>query len=106
MKSVIPNSELLARLSDENNFEKTKIKLLAEKIKKLKNENTTLRENILTHLKVIENLPGNNDRNTTNTLIIDKTKQKNDFNINNSDWPITHSSKNSNKRQRVKEYSL
>ena len=76
MKSVIPNSELLARLSDENNFEKTKIKLLAEKIKKLKNENTTLRENILTHLKVIENLPGNSDRNTTNTLIIDNTKQK------------------------------
>ena len=67
MKSVTPNSELLISLSDENNFEKTKIKSLEDEIKKLKNENTTLRENILTQLKVIENLCGNNDRNTTNT---------------------------------------
>ena len=43
-------------LSDENNFKKTKIKSLEEEIKKLKNENTTLRENILTHFKIIENL--------------------------------------------------
>ena len=63
---------------------KTKIKSLEEEIKKLKNENTTLRENILTQLKIIENLSGNNDRNTTNTPIIDIIKQKNDFYINNS----------------------
>ena len=31
-----------------------KIKLLEEEIKKLKNENTTFRENILTQLKIIE----------------------------------------------------
>ena len=55
---------------------KTKIKSLDEDIKKLKNENTTLRENILTHLKIIENLSGNNDRNTTNTPIMDKTNKK------------------------------
>ena len=71
-------------LSDENNFKKTKIKSLEEEIKKLKNENTTLRENILTQLKIIENLSGNNDRNTTNTPIIDTIKQKNGFYINNS----------------------
>ena len=53
-------------------------------IKKLKNENTTLRENILTNFKIIDNLSGNNDRNTTNTPIIDIIKQKNDFYINNS----------------------
>ena len=60
--------------SDENNFEKMKIKSLEKEIKKLKNENTTLRENILTQLKIIENLSKNNDRSTTNTPIIDKTK--------------------------------
>ena len=53
-----------------------KIKSLEEEIKNLKNENTTLRESILTQLKIIENLSGNNDRSTTNTPIIDKTKQK------------------------------
>ena len=55
---------------------KTKIKSLDEDIKKLKNENTTLREKILTQLKIIENLSGNNDRNTTNTPIMDKTNKK------------------------------
>ena len=98
MKSVTPNSELLTSLSDENNFEKMKIKSLEEEIKNLKNENTTLRENILTQLKIIENLSGNNHRSTTNTPIIDKTKQKM-TNINNSNWQIAHSSKSSNKRQ-------
>ena len=100
MKSVTPNSELLTSLSDENNCEKMKIKSLEEEIKNLKSENTTLRENILTQLKNIENLSGNNDRRTANTPIIDKTKQKNDFNINNSNWQIAHSSKSSNKRHR------
>ena len=52
MKSVTS----VTSLSDENNFEKKKIKSLEEEIKKLKNENTTLRENILTHFKIIENL--------------------------------------------------
>ena len=60
--------------SDEKNFEEMKIKSLEKEIKKLKNENTTLRENILTQLKIIENLSKNNDRSTTNTPIIDKTK--------------------------------
>ena len=55
---------------------KTKIKSLDEDIKKLKNENTTLREKILTQLKIIENLSGNNNRNTTNTPIMDKTNKK------------------------------
>ena len=91
MKSVTPNSELLTSLSDENNFEKTKIKSLEEEIKKLMNENITLRENILTQHKIIQNLSGNNDGNTTNTPIKDKTKQNNDFNINNSNWQIAHS---------------
>ena len=36
MKSVTPNSELLTTLSDENNFEKTKIKSPEEEIKSLK----------------------------------------------------------------------
>ena len=76
MKSVTPNSELLTSLSDENNLEKMKIKWLEKEIKNLKNQNTPLRENILTQLKVTENLSGNNDRITTNTPIIDKTKQK------------------------------
>ena len=54
MKSVTPNSELLTSLLDENNFEKMKIKSLEEEIKNLKNENTTLRENILTQLKLLK----------------------------------------------------
>ena len=36
MKSVTQNSELLTSLSDENNFEKTKIKSLEEEIKSLR----------------------------------------------------------------------
>ena len=91
MKSVTPNLELLTSLSDENNFEKTKIKSLEEEIKKLMNENITLRENTLTQHKIFENLSGNNDGNTTNTPIKDKTKQNNDFNINNSNWQIGYS---------------
>ena len=54
MKPITPNSELLTSLSDENNFEKMKIKSLEEEIKNLKNENTTLRENILTQLKLLK----------------------------------------------------
>ena len=50
------NKTLLASLSDENNIEKTRIKSLEEEIKKLNNENTNLPENILTQLKIIENL--------------------------------------------------
>ena len=61
-----------------------KIKSLEEEIKKLKNENTTLRENILTQLKIIQNSSGNNDRSTANIPIIDKTKQKSYLNIKNS----------------------
>ena len=61
-----------------------KIKLLEEEIKKLKNENTTLRENILTQLKIIQNSSGNNDRSTANIHIIDKTKHKSYLNIKNS----------------------
>ena len=55
---------------------KKKKKSLEEEIKKLKKENTNLGEKILTQLKVIENLSGNNDRSTKNTPIIHKTKQK------------------------------
>ena len=65
----------------------------------LKNENITLKENVLTQLKIIENLSGNKNRSTTNTPIIDKTRQRNDFDINNSNWQIAHSSKSCNKRQ-------
>ena len=61
-----------------------KIKSLEEEIKKLKNENTTLRENILTQLKIIQNSSGNNDRSTANIPIIDKTKRKSYLNIKNS----------------------
>ena len=86
-------------LSNENNFEKIKIKSLEEEIKMLKNENITLKENVLTQLKIIENLSGNKNRSTTNTPIIDKTRQRNDFDINNSNWQIAHSSKSCNKRQ-------
>ena len=50
------NKTLLTSLSHENNFEKTRIKSLEEEIKKLNNENTNLPENILTQLKIIENL--------------------------------------------------
>ena len=65
----------LRSLSDENDFKKSKIKLPEEEIKKLK-ENTTLRGNILTQIKIIQNFSDDNNRNTTNTPIIDKTKQK------------------------------
>ena len=58
MKSVTPNWKLLTILSGENNFEKSKIKLLEEEIKKLKNENATFRENILTQLNpFVRNAP-------------------------------------------------
>ena len=86
-------------LSDENNFQKTKIKSLEEEIRKFKNENNTLRENILIQLKIIKTLSGNNERKT-NIPIKNKTKKNNDFKTNNSNRQTTHSTKNSNKRQR------
>ena len=61
-KSVTPNSEILTRLSDENIFKKKKkIKSLEEEMKELKNRNATLRENMVTQLKIIENFSGNNE---------------------------------------------
>ena len=54
IKSVSPNSELLTRLSDGNNSQKTKIKSLEKEMKNVKNENITLGENILTQRKIIE----------------------------------------------------
>ena len=56
VKLVTPITSLL----DENNFKKMKIKSLEEEIK-LKKENIALRENILTQLKIIKNLSGNNE---------------------------------------------
>ena len=54
MKSFSPNAELLTSLSDENIFQKMKIKSLEEDFKKLKNENITVRENILTQLIILK----------------------------------------------------
>ena len=54
MKSFSPNAELLTSLSDENIFQKMKIKSLEEEFKKLKNENITVRENILTQLIILK----------------------------------------------------
>ena len=54
IKSVSPNSELLTRLSNGNNSQKTKIKSLEKEMKNVKNENITLGENILTQRKIIE----------------------------------------------------
>ena len=51
MQSVTPNLELLASLSDEKSSAKTEIKSREQEMKKLKNENTTFRENILTQFK-------------------------------------------------------
>ena len=62
MKSVSRIPELLTRLSHENNFQKMKIKSLVEEIKNLMSENTTLRENILPQIKIIENLSGINKK--------------------------------------------
>ena len=50
---------------------------------------STLREDIVIQLKIIEHLSGNNDKNMTN-----------DFPISSSNWHIAHSSYSSNKRQR------
>ena len=58
MKSVSPNPEPLTRLSDENNFQKTKI----------------------------ENVSGNNERKTTNIPIKGKIKQDNNSKVNKSNW--------------------
>ena len=40
---------------------KKKIKSLEEEMKELKNRNATLRENMVTQLKIIENFSGNNE---------------------------------------------
>ena len=76
VNDIIKSRTPVTSLSDETNFEKTKIKSLEEEIKKLKDENTTLRENILIQLKIIQTLSCNNNRSRANTPIIDKTKQK------------------------------
>ena len=82
---------------------KPKIKLLEEKIKKLNNENTTLRENIFTQLKIIEILSGNKEKrlilpSRSKIKTLRRTKKNNDSNTNHSNWQTAHFTKNSNKR--------
>ena len=50
INDIVTLATPITSLSAENNFEKMKIKLFAVEIKKLKNENITLRENILEKL--------------------------------------------------------
>ena len=76
VNDIIKSRTTVTSLFDETNFEKTKIKWLEEEIKKLKDENTTLRENILIQLKIIQTLSSNNNSSRAKTPIIDKTKQK------------------------------
>ena len=56
IKRITPSSEMVTNLSNDNVSLQTKIKLLEEEIKSLKNESSNFKGDIKTHLKVIKNL--------------------------------------------------
>ena len=55
IKTITPSSEMVTNLSNDNVSLQTKIKSFEEEIKGLKNENSNLKGDIKTQLKVIEN---------------------------------------------------
>ena len=55
-KTITPTSKLVTNLSNDNVYLQTKRKLFEEKNKGLKNENSNLKGDIKTQLKVIESL--------------------------------------------------
>ena len=71
IKTITPNPDLVTDLSNENTSLTTKIILLEEEIKTLKDENSNLKDNIKTQLTVIEQ---NSIRIIINTLSLEKTK--------------------------------
>ena len=56
IETIMPSSDLIKNLSNENVSKQKKIEMLQEEIKLLRNENISLKEDIKTHMKAIENL--------------------------------------------------
>ena len=82
IKTVTPNSELVTNLSNDNVSLQMKIKSLEEEIWSLKNENSTLKGDIKTQLKVIENLSRFENRHCKDSIANkDKVSVNYEFNV-------------------------
>ena len=56
IETITPSSDLIKNLSNENVSKQKKIEMLQEEIKLLRNENISLKEDIKTQMKAIENV--------------------------------------------------
>ena len=92
IKTITPSSEMVTNLSNDNVFLQTKIKLLEEEIKSLKNSN--LEGDIKTQLKVIENLSRFENRHFEDSITkkhkVNVNYESDDLK-NESQWQITTS---------------
>ena len=92
IKTITPSSEMVTNLSNDNVFLQTKIKLLEEEIKSLKNSN--LKGDIKTQLKVIENLSRFENRHFEDSITkkhkVNVNYESDDLK-NESQWQITTS---------------
>ena len=94
IKTITPSSEMVTNLSNDNVSLQTKIKSLEEEIKSRKNENSNLKGDIKTQLKVIENLSRFENRHCKDLIANkDKVNENNESNDlkNEGQWQITTS---------------
>ena len=69
VKTITPSSEMVTNLSIDNVSLQTKIKSLEEEIKSRKTENSNLKDDIKTQLKVIENLSRFENRRCEDSIV-------------------------------------
>ena len=94
IKTITPSSEMVTNFSNDNVSLQMKIKSLEEEIWSLKNENSTLKGDIKTQLKVIENLSRFENRHCEDSIANkDKVNVNCEFNNlkNESQWQIATS---------------
>ena len=87
IKTITPSSEMVTNLSNDNVSLQTKTKLLEEEFKSLKNENSNLKGDINTQLKVIINLSRFDNRHCE-----DPIANKNKVNVNYESNDLTNES--------------
>ena len=94
IKTITPSSEMVTNLSNDNVSLQMKIKSLEEEIRSNKNENSNLKGDIKTQLKVIENLSRFENRHCKDSIANkDKVNVNYEFNDfkNESQWQIATS---------------
>ena len=92
IKTITPSSEMVTNLSNDNVSLQMKIKSLEEEIRSNKNENSNLKGDIKTQLKVIENLSRFENRHCEDSIANkDKVNVNYESNDLESQWQIATS---------------